>query len=44
MTVGPPLYEWIQHNLFVFVFIIGAIAAVGYFLYQAGSKKGRYRQ
>jgi hypothetical protein len=44
MTVGPPIYEWIQHNLFVAVLAFGVMGAVGYFLYQSGKKKGRYRQ
>lgn len=44
LTVGPPLYEWLSHNFFVIVAIIGVIAVMGYYAYNAGRKKGRYRQ
>ncbi|QQE74936.1 hypothetical protein KDJ56_03010 [Brevibacillus composti] len=42
--VGPPLYEWISHNLFVIAIIIGCVAVMGYFFYNTRRNKGRYRQ
>ncbi|WP_268898746.1 EYxxD motif small membrane protein [Brevibacillus migulae] len=44
MLVGTPLYEWASHNFFVLALAIGSLAAIGYFLYHANAKKGRYRQ
>lgn len=41
--LGPPLYEWFTHNLFVAALIIGAIAAMIYFAVHVTRKKGRYR-
>lgn len=44
MTVlGPPLYEWMSHNLFVIALAIGSVAAMVYFIINVGKKKGRYR-
>jgi Tfp pilus assembly protein PilO len=44
MIVGPSLYEWLSHNLFVLALAVGAVAAMGYYLYRMGKQKGRYRQ
>lgn len=44
MVVGPPIYEWITHNLFVVLAVIGVVAVMGYYLYSNGKRKGRYRQ
>lgn len=44
MGVGSPLYEWVSHNLLVIALAVGSLGAIGYFLYQANRKKGRYRQ
>ncbi|CAM5796811.1 MULTISPECIES: EYxxD motif small membrane protein [Brevibacillus] len=42
--VGPPLYEWFSHNVFVIAIIIACVAAMGYFFYNTRKNKGRYRQ
>lgn len=44
MLVGPPLYEWLSHNLFIIAVVIGVVAVMGYYLYQGRKKRGRYRQ
>ncbi|MGZ0051944.1 EYxxD motif small membrane protein [Brevibacillus gelatini] len=44
MIVGTPLYEWLSHNLFVAAMIVGAIGVVGYYVFYASKRKGRYRQ
>jgi hypothetical protein len=44
MIVGSPLYEWFSHNLFVLALAVGVVAAMGYYLYRIGKRKGRYRQ
>ncbi|MDR7318374.1 EYxxD motif small membrane protein [Brevibacillus nitrificans] len=44
MLSGPPLYEWLSHNLFVIAAIVGVIAVMGYFVYASSKRKGRYRQ
>ncbi|MED1794585.1 EYxxD motif small membrane protein [Brevibacillus nitrificans] len=44
MLNGPPLYEWLSHNLFVIAAIVGVIAVMGYFAYASSKRKGRYRQ
>lgn len=44
MLSGPPLYEWLSHNVFVIAAIVGVIAVMGYFAYNFSRKKGRYRQ
>lgn len=42
-VLGPPVYEWVSHNLFVAAVVIGVIAVMGYFLFTS-KKRGRYRQ
>lgn len=44
MLNGPPLYEWLSHNLFVIAAIVGVIVVMGYFVYASSKRKGRYRQ
>ena len=44
MVIGSGLYEWVSHNLFVVVAIVGAIVVMIYFAYTANKKRGRYRQ
>ncbi|MFM1654327.1 EYxxD motif small membrane protein [Brevibacillus sp. B_LB10_24] len=40
--VGPPIYEWITHNLFVIVLVV-AVVAVLIYAFAVGRKKGWYR-
>ncbi|QRG70862.1 EYxxD motif small membrane protein [Brevibacillus choshinensis] len=44
MRSGSAMYEWLSHNLFTIVMVVGVIAVMGYFLYNTSRKKGRYRQ
>ncbi|MGC5326201.1 EYxxD motif small membrane protein [Brevibacillus sp. SYSU BS000544] len=41
--VGPSLYEWISHNLFVVALAVGALIVMALFIINVGRKKGRYR-
>ncbi|MET3291766.1 UNVERIFIED_CONTAM: hypothetical protein ABID98_004336 [Brevibacillus sp. OAP136] len=41
--VGTPAYEWITHNLFVAVLVIGSLAVIGYFVYQSQKDRERSR-
>ncbi len=41
--VGPPIYEWLSHNLFVVALAIASVAVMVYFIINVGRKKGRYR-
>ncbi|MGD8191806.1 EYxxD motif small membrane protein [Brevibacillus ginsengisoli] len=43
ILIGPHLYEWISHNLFVAALAIASIAVMVYFIINVGRKKGRYR-
>ncbi|UFJ41016.1 hypothetical protein LOK74_00160 [Brevibacillus humidisoli] len=42
-VIGPPLYEWFSHNLFVAALIIGAVVAMIVFAVNTARRKGRYR-
>ncbi|WP_164553276.1 EYxxD motif small membrane protein [Brevibacillus marinus] len=41
--LGPPLYEWFSHNLFVGALIVGTVAVMIFFAVNTARKKGRYR-